>query len=66
MGNTKSLVGKIALVTGVGRSAGIGAAICRKVANHGADVFFSFWTHTTEKLILAIVMRTIRPISLPN
>jgi 3-oxoacyl-[acyl-carrier protein] reductase len=43
MENKKSLEGKIVLVTGVGRSAGIGAAICRKVANHGADVFFSFW-----------------------
>jgi len=39
----KSLKGKIALVTGVGRRAGIGAAICRHIAKNGGDVFFAYW-----------------------
>lgn len=39
----KSLKGKIALITGVGRSVGIGAGICRQIANHGGDIFFSYW-----------------------
>jgi 3-oxoacyl-[acyl-carrier protein] reductase len=43
MENKKSLEGKIALITGVGRSAGIGAAICRKIADHGGDIFFAYW-----------------------
>jgi 3-oxoacyl-[acyl-carrier protein] reductase len=34
---------KIALVTGVGRSAGIGAAICREIAKNGGDIFFTYW-----------------------
>jgi len=43
MGSTKSLQGRIALVTGVGRRAGIGAAICREIAKNGGDVFFTYW-----------------------
>ena len=39
----KSLTGKIALITGVGRSAGIGAAICREIAKNGGDIFFTYW-----------------------
>src|SRR5690349_12190218 len=39
----KSLKGKIALVTGVGRSVGIGAGICRQIANYGGDIFFTYW-----------------------
>ncbi len=39
----KSLQGKIALITGVGRSVGIGAAICREIANNGGDIFFTYW-----------------------
>jgi 3-oxoacyl-[acyl-carrier protein] reductase len=35
--------GKIALITGVGRSAGIGASICREIARKGGDVFFTYW-----------------------
>jgi 3-oxoacyl-[acyl-carrier protein] reductase len=38
-----SLRGKTSLVTGVGRSAGIGAAICREIASIGGDIFFAFW-----------------------
>ena len=37
------LEGRIALVTGVGRAEGIGAAICRELAQHGADVFYTYW-----------------------
>src|SRR5215468_9782980 len=43
MESEKHLKGKIALVTGVGRSAGIGAAICRQIANNGGDIFFAYW-----------------------
>jgi 3-oxoacyl-[acyl-carrier protein] reductase len=39
----KSLTGKIALITGVGRSVGIGAAICREIAKNGGDVFYTYW-----------------------
>jgi 3-oxoacyl-[acyl-carrier protein] reductase len=40
----KPLEGKIALITGVGRSAGIGAAICRQIATSGGDIFFAYWS----------------------
>ena len=40
---TKSLQGKITLITGVGRSAGIGAAVCREIAKNGGDIFFTYW-----------------------
>lgn len=39
----ESVSGKIALVTGVGRRVGIGAAICRELARNGVDIFFSYW-----------------------
>lgn len=35
---------KIAIVTGVGRYTGIGAAICRELAKQGCDVFFTYWS----------------------
>lgn len=38
-----SLRGKVAVVTGVGRRGGIGAAICRALAARGADVLFTYW-----------------------
>jgi len=38
------LEGKTALITGVGRPIGIGAAICRSLAKAGADIFFSYWS----------------------
>lgn len=34
---------KVAIVTGVGRRRGIGAAICRELAKQGYDLFFSYW-----------------------
>lgn len=39
-----SLTGKIALVTGASRRIGIGAAICRLLAQAGADIFFTYYT----------------------
>jgi 3-oxoacyl-[acyl-carrier protein] reductase len=37
------LGGRVAVVTGASRRQGIGAAICRALASHGADVFFTHW-----------------------
>ncbi|WP_369899511.1 SDR family oxidoreductase [Bacillus manliponensis] len=39
----KPLEGKIAIVTGASRQAGIGTAICFALANAGADIFFTHW-----------------------
>jgi 3-oxoacyl-[acyl-carrier protein] reductase len=39
----KPFQNKLALVTGVGRTAGIGAAICREIAKNGGDIFFTYW-----------------------
>ncbi|WP_113927789.1 SDR family oxidoreductase [Bacillus sp. P14.5] len=38
------LKGKIAVITGVSRTRGIGAAICRNLAEAGADIFFTHWS----------------------
>ncbi|WP_246055372.1 SDR family oxidoreductase [Pseudalkalibacillus caeni] len=38
------LRGKTALITGVGRQKGIGAAICYKLAEAGTDIFFTYLT----------------------
>lgn len=38
------LTGRIALVTGATRRIGIGAAICRIFARHGANIAFTSWT----------------------
>lgn len=37
------LRGRTALVTGAGKRRGIGAAICRALAENGADIFFTRW-----------------------
>lgn len=37
------LKGSLALVTGVGRAEGIGAAVCRRLAQEGADIFYTYW-----------------------
>ncbi len=49
MESQKSLQSKVALVTGVGRKAGIGFAICRELAKSGADIFFTYWHPYDEK-----------------
>jgi 3-oxoacyl-[acyl-carrier protein] reductase len=41
--DTGDLRGRVALVTGVGRKRGIGAAVCLALAYRGADVVLSFW-----------------------
>jgi 3-oxoacyl-[acyl-carrier protein] reductase len=40
---TVDLTGRAAVVTGASRRAAIGAAICRALASHGADVLFTHW-----------------------
>lgn len=37
------LTGRVAVVTGASRRQGIGAAVCRMFARHGADVLFTHW-----------------------
>lgn len=46
----KALSGRIAVVTGAGRHRGIGAAICRALADRGADIFFTYWHPYDEKV----------------
>ncbi|NUU62179.1 SDR family oxidoreductase [Paenibacillus agri] len=40
----KSLMNKIAIVTGASRAQGIGTAICLELAREGADIFFTHWS----------------------
>ena len=40
---TLDLTNRIAVVTGAGRRQGIGAAICRALASHGADILLTHW-----------------------
>ncbi|HXZ05133.1 MAG TPA: SDR family oxidoreductase [Ktedonobacteraceae bacterium] len=40
---TNGLHEHIAIVTGASRRIGIGAAVCRALAAHGADIFFTYW-----------------------
>jgi 3-oxoacyl-[acyl-carrier protein] reductase len=42
-GTRDDLMEKTALVTGVGRRAGLGAAICRKLASDGFNIVFTWW-----------------------
>lgn len=37
------LSGRVAVVTGASRRQGIGAAVCRMLASHGADILFTHW-----------------------
>ena len=37
------LTGRVAVVTGASRRQGIGAAICRMLASHGAEILFTHW-----------------------
>ncbi|TYS13789.1 SDR family oxidoreductase [Rossellomorea vietnamensis] len=43
------LKGKTAIITGASRSKGIGAAICRSLAEAGADIFFTHWSPFDEE-----------------
>ena len=42
-GFSVDLTGRVAVVTGASRRQGIGAAICRALASHGADILFTHW-----------------------
>jgi 3-oxoacyl-[acyl-carrier protein] reductase len=46
--DSNTLNKKIAIVTGVSHSNGIGAAIARKFASEGIDVFFTYWMAETK------------------
>ena len=45
-----SLRARVALVTGAGRRRGIGTAICRALAEKGADVFFTYWSAYEDEM----------------
>jgi 3-oxoacyl-[acyl-carrier protein] reductase len=42
--------GSVALVTGVGRPAGIGAAVCRELATLGHDIAFTYWGRYDDEM----------------
>lgn len=44
------LKNKIAIITGVSRLKGIGAAICKELANDGYHIFFTYWTKYDKKM----------------
>ncbi|WP_413378533.1 SDR family oxidoreductase [Alkalihalobacillus sp. 1P02AB] len=44
------LKGKIAIVTGVSRLKGIGAAICKELADAGYHIFFTYWTEYDKEM----------------
>ncbi|MFW5976640.1 MAG: SDR family oxidoreductase [Bacillota bacterium] len=46
----KNLIGKIALVTGASRLDGLGAAICKKLAKNGADIYFTYWLQYDKEM----------------
>ena len=44
------LEGKIAIVTGASRLKGIGAAICRELAESGCHIFFTYWSQYDKSM----------------
>jgi len=44
------IIGGIAIVTGVSRLKGIGAAICKELAEAGYHIFFTYWTEYDKKM----------------
>jgi 3-oxoacyl-[acyl-carrier protein] reductase len=48
--NVNQLKDKIAIVTGVSRLNGIGAAICEELADTGYHIFFTYWTEYDKKM----------------
>lgn len=46
---------KIAIVTGASRLQGIGAAICRELAEAGYDIFFTYWINYDKEMPWIIV-----------
>jgi len=44
------LTGEIAIVTGVSRLKGIGAAICKELAETGYHIFFTYWTDYDKEM----------------
>ncbi|OLS35093.1 oxidoreductase [Alkalihalophilus pseudofirmus] len=48
--NMGTLDRKIAIVTGVSRLRGIGAAICKELAEAGCQIFFTYWTDYDEQM----------------
>lgn len=44
------LKNKVAIVTGVSRLNGIGAAICKRLAESGYHIFFTFWTEYDQQM----------------
>src|SRR6056297_1712719 len=50
MDYTKRLQGRIAIITGASRKKGLGTAICRSLAEAGADVFFTYWRSYDETM----------------
>ncbi|WP_088006457.1 SDR family oxidoreductase [Indiicoccus explosivorum] len=44
------LTGKVAVVTGASRLKGIGAAICRELAQSGCHIFYTYWTEYDREM----------------
>lgn len=64
----RELANKVALITGVSRRAGIGAAIARELAQAGAKVFVTFFRKYDEASsfdIRALARQAASSISLP-
>ncbi|OAA75623.1 NAD(P)-binding domain protein [Akanthomyces lecanii RCEF 1005] len=54
MADTLSLAGKVALITGSGRTGGIGAAIARTFAKNGASVIIHYASNSSKESALKI------------